>query len=63
MYLKLLKTLIKTSKQALCLLLVQVVALQVLLAEASNGQRLENVKVTIKVNQASLEEIFFRVGV
>lgn len=58
MYLKLLKTLIKTSKTALCLLLVQVVALQVLLAEASNGQRLENVKVTIKVNQASLEEIF-----
>ncbi|MFT6783816.1 MAG: TonB-linked SusC/RagA family outer membrane protein [Saprospiraceae bacterium] len=58
MYLKLLKTLIRTSKQALCLLLVQVVALQVLLAEASNGQRLENVKVTIKVTQASLEEIF-----
>jgi len=38
--------------------LVQVVAMQLLVAENSNSQRLENVKVTINVEKATLEEIF-----
>lgn len=38
--------------------LVQVIAMQLLLAETSNSQRLENVKVTIKVEEASLAEVF-----
>lgn len=58
MYLKLLKLLIATSKRALYMFLVQVIAMQLLLAESSNSQKLESVKVTIKMEQATLEEVF-----
>ncbi|MEQ6120855.1 SusC/RagA family TonB-linked outer membrane protein [Reichenbachiella sp. MALMAid0571] len=47
-----------TSKRAFYMFLVQVIAMQLLLAENSNSQRLENIKVTINVERATLEEIF-----
>ena len=58
MDLNLLKLLMFASKQMLYIFIIQVLAINFLSANTSNGQRLDKVIVSIQIENATLEEIF-----
>ncbi|MEQ6122506.1 SusC/RagA family TonB-linked outer membrane protein [Reichenbachiella sp. MALMAid0571] len=62
MYLKLLKVLMFASKQLFYVFLVQVVAMQLLLATNSNSQKLEEIFVDLAVENVSLQQLLDQIS-
>ncbi|MEO1254992.1 MAG: carboxypeptidase-like regulatory domain-containing protein, partial [Bacteroidota bacterium] len=54
----LLKTLMFASKQAFYIFLLQVISMQLLLANSSSGQKLEEINISIHVQNVELKEVF-----
>ena len=61
MHRNVLKLLLLLSKRAFQIFLIQVFAMNFLLAKSTHGQRLNKVKVTLQMDQASLEDIFYEI--
>ncbi len=62
MFLRLLFLLMYASKRIIHVFLIQVIAIQLLMANVSNSQRLENIKLDFAISNASLEDVFLKLG-